>query len=205
MRIGDFVQHKQAKGKDDKEVESIPAQIVGGEKDKWKIVYLDPKKTAPTSTVTDKQLAGEGMFGRTSNDFSGSLGELAGNALMYGVIQAVRSGPTFGNRFMSFVGSDVAYELLLRGMIDDFIPFMRPDSFANKLGVRSSDFKDAMKTIPVVIIQQIVCKVMYRSGLTQHIFKNLLDAFGAYVTSNIVTRNARTYFEEDETKLLYRY
>jgi hypothetical protein len=112
---------------------------------------------------------------------------------------------------MSFVASDAAYELLLRGFLDRLIPFLRPESIAVSTGITSADFIDALKTVPVVIIQQIVCKLAYKQKmLGGHLFKNLIDAYIAYTVSNLATRNISGFMggrkeEKDKSKFLYRY
>ena len=123
------------------------------------------------------------------NGFMYTATELGGNALFYSIIQKIRSNPTFGKRFFSFVGSDATYQLLLRHWVDHFIPFMRPASIQNSLGIRVADIQDSLKAIPVTILQQIACKVFYGSPLTAHLGKNLIDSFAAYTASNVAMRN----------------
>jgi hypothetical protein len=194
IRVGDYVRHGEDKG-----------QIVGGKTGAWKFQPVDPAKEAVT--LEDKAITAEGFGATSSNDMGGTVGELAGNALVYGIIQKIRSNPTFGHRFMSFVGSDAAYQLFLRRFIDNLVPFMRPASIANSVGVTTADLQDALKAIPVVVIQQIVCKVMYKQGLTSHIFKNLIDAFIAYSGSNLLTRNVSAWMvpKDKPSKFVYRY
>jgi hypothetical protein len=194
IRVGDYVRHGKDKG-----------QIVGGKKGAWQFQPADPAKEPVT--LEDKAVTAEGFGAVASNDMGGTVGELAGNALVYGIIQKIRSNPTFGHRFMSFVGSDAAYQLLLRKFVDQWIPFMRPESIANATGVTSADFQDALKTVPVVIIQQIVCKMMYNQGLTSHLFKNLVDGFITYSGSNILTRNVSAWMQPSDkpSKFVYRY
>jgi hypothetical protein len=198
LRLGDYVEVKDEKG-----------QIVGGKKDAWNFQPRDSKKPQITG-VKDADIKSEGFGNRMSGDYGHVFTELLGNAVSYGIIQKIRSNPTFGHRFMSFVASDVAYELLLRGFVDRLVPFLRPDSIAVTTGVTSADFIDALKTIPVVIIQQIVCKFAYRQKMTGHLFKNLIDAYIAYTVSNLATRNVSGFMEgrredKDKSKFLYRY
>jgi hypothetical protein len=197
LRLGDYVEVGKEKG-----------QIVGGKKDSWTFQPRDSKKSQTTG-VKDDAISGEGFGNRMSGDYGHVFTELLGNAVSYGVIQKIRANPTFGHRFMSFVASDVAYELLLRGFVDRLIPFLRPDSIAVTTGITSADFIDALKTIPVVIIQQIVCKIAYKQKITGHLFKNLMDGYIAYTVSNLATRNVSGYMqsgeEKEKSKFLYRY
>jgi hypothetical protein len=198
LRLGDYVQVGDVKG-----------QLVGGKEGAWTFQPSDSKKSQ-TTALADKDIKGEGFGNRMSGDYGHLFTEFLGNAVSYGLIQKIRSSPTFGHRFMSFVASDVAYELLLRGFVDRLIPFLRPDSIAVSIGITYADFIDALKTIPVVIIQQIVCKFAYKQKLTGHVLKNLIDAYVAYTVSNLATRNLSGFMngrneEKDKSKFLYRY
>ena len=221
MRVGDFVRHKvtdtaaAASASGDKKAKpktkERKAQIVGkGSADNtWNIVYLTKEKGekdyVALTDVAEKALVKEGFMARTSASYTNMIGELAGNALFYGIIQKIRSNPTFGKRFMTFCFSDIAYELLGRDLVDSIIPFMRPESFSNVAGVKGSDFVDAFKAIPVVILQQILCKVFYKTSLFGHLFKNLFDAYTSYALSNMATRNVSSYFDDKDSQFMYRY
>ena len=197
-RIGDFVSTTATP--------PVRGQIVGGTAGAWVFQPSDP--AAEQQTLNDSQFKPEGFSGR--NNSPGMLidtaMELGGNALVYGIIQKIRSNPTFGHRFWSFVMADASYELVLRTFMDRLIPFMRPDSISNTLGVTVSDFQDALKAVPVTVVQQIICKLMYKQGFTTHVLKNLLDSFIAYSGSNLLTRNVSAFMGGDNnSKFVYRY
>ena len=198
-RIGDIVLLKAADG-----APAVRGQIVGGEPGAWTFQPLGDGSAAQR-TLADEAFDQEGFLG-PNRLFMTQAGEIGGNALVYAIIQKIRSNPTFGHRFMSFVISDISYQLLLRGFMDRLIPQMRPDSTSYSNGVQMGDVQDALKAIPVTIIQQIVCKILYKQGFTTHIFKNLFDSALAYAGSNVMTRNVSAYFSDDNArKFVYRY
>ncbi len=55
---------------------------------------------------------------------------------------------------------------------------------------QSGDLVDAaVKTVPIVLIQQVICKFMYRHKFGQNIGKHLVDSFAAILLGNAVDRN----------------
>ena len=116
---------------------------------------------------------------------------MAANSIVYSIIQKIRSGPTFGSRFQSFLISDIVYEFVLKYFVDRYIPMFMAPPVERGYGIGISEFQDALKAVPIVLVQQTVQKMMYRQKWTGHFLKNLIDAFVAVALANVTQRNVR--------------
>ena len=56
--------------------------------------------------------------------------------------------------------------------------------------MNQGDFMDGLKAVPIVLIQEIVMKFMYKQKAFSHLLKNSVDAFSAIVVGNIAGRFA---------------
>ena len=116
--------------------------------------------------------------------------EIAYNAVVYSVVQKFQKNGFFGHNTIDFVISDAIYELVGKYFVDSMIPFAMPSSVAMGYGLGVAEFQDGiLKSIPIVLIQQIVQKVMRKSKMTHRFMHNLLDAAAACTMANIAQRN----------------
>ena len=191
IRVGDWVV-----------VDSKKGQIIAGAKDNW---TFQPADGSGTQNAKDADITPEGFMAVASNVWEVPLESWPE---MHSFMLSFKQ-PNFWTQIYVVRAADASYQLVLRSFVDRMIPFLRPDSVALAMGISSADAIDALKAVPVVILQQLICKFMYKqAGLTTHMFKNLLDAFVAYSGSNILTRNVSAYVDSsktDKSKFLYRY
>ena len=187
FRVGDIIQQGDNYG-----------QITGGAKGAWTIkIYNDKGVLGTASTgVPDAELKRGGYQKFMSKSGVGAAMEVAWNSIIYAIIQKVRkSNPTFGPRFYSFVMSDAAYELFLKYFIENAIPFFRPEAVAAAASgwfPTQGDLQDAVKSIPIALLQEVALKMVYRRKLFSHFLKNLIDAFIAITGGNYSGRLVST-------------
>jgi hypothetical protein len=200
FRIGDLIQRGENYG-----------QITGGAKGAWTIkIYNDKGVLGSASTgVADSELKRGGYKKFMSKNGITSVMEVAWNAIIYAIIQKVRkSNPTFGPRFYSFVMSDAAYELFLKYFIENMVPFFRPEAVAaEETGwfPAQGDLQDAVKSIPIALLQELALKMIYRRKLFSHFLKNLIDAFIAITGGNYSGRLFTTSFASITGADVYRW
>ena len=200
FRIGDIIQKGESHG-----------QITGGAKGAWTIkLYNDKGVLGSAETgVADSALKAAGYQKYMSKTGVGSAMEVAWNGIIYAIIQKVRkSNPTFGPRFYSFVMSDAAYELFLKYFIENMVPFFRPEAVAaEETGwfPAQGDLQDAVKSIPIALLQELALKMIYRRKLFSHFLKNLIDAFIAITGGNYSGRLFSTSFASITGADVYRW
>jgi hypothetical protein len=185
--VGTYVIKSADKDKDDRVVYIVTAVE---STDVYTIASMDDSRREESGVAASTlEQASLGEYYKTSG-FVNPVYELAVNATMYAIIQAFRSGPTFGHRSISFLISDAIYELGLKNLMDKLVPFFQAPASPIGMGVGMGEFQDGiLKTIPIVLIQQIVQKVMHKSKFSAHILKNSIDCAIACTGGNLVQRN----------------
>ena len=163
-------------------------QVVAGAKDK-RILYNFANKANVDGEHKDEDLEDAGVQAFMSKNGFGQGLEVAANAIVYSIIQKIRSGPTFGHRFQSFLISDIVYEFVLKYFVDRYVPMFMAAPVERGYGFGVSEFQDALKAVPIVLVQQIVQKMMYRQKWSGHVLKNIIDAFVACALANVAQRN----------------
>jgi len=187
IRVGDYVRLEVSGEPRKGEIESV-----NKDKSQW-TVRLFKKDGSREDTATEyatAELKRAGMMTFASKDGMSQVIEVALNSLVHGTIQKIRSGPTFGDPFMTFVAADLIYEIFGKQLVDQFIPkIFRPDPVAAAGGFfELGDLQDALKAIPIVILQQIVQKLWKRKSMSHRLLKNVLDAYISVALGNVVGR-----------------
>ena len=184
LGVGDYIVRGDARG-----------QIVGGNaKDGFSVAMFDKegKLGAPESGVAATDLKNAGYRAYMSSSGLGPAYEVAINSVVYAVISKMRkSTTTFGPRFMSFMISDAIYEFGGKYFLEQYVPMLRPESLAKADATgwfSQGDFRDGLKAIPIILIQEIVQKFMYRQKAFVHAMKNAVDAYASIVAGNISGR-----------------
>ena len=88
------------------------------------------------------------------------------------------------------------------------IPLFRPEAVATSEGgwfPIAGDLQDAVKTVPVVILQELSLNVLYRRKFFTHFLKNLVDAFIAITGGNYTGRVFTTTFSAIFGPDVYRW
>ena len=185
--LGQYVIKKADESKDDADV----FQITGGEKDAWKITGVDDATSAEESeSLKDDKLVHAG-FGK----YLGAHGmqtaeEIAYNAVVYSVIQKFRKNGFFGHNTIDFMIADAVYELAGKYFIDTMVPFAMPPAVKIDYGIGIGAFQDGIiKSIPIVLIQQLVQKFMRKSKMGHRLMHNFIDAAAACSIANVAQQN----------------
>ena len=200
FRIGDIIQRGENYGK-----------ITGGAKGAWTVKMYDSKGVlgAAETGVADSELKRGGYTKFMSKTGANSAMEVAWNGIIYAIIQKIRkSNHTFGPRFYSFLISEASYELFLKYFVENMIPFFRPEAVAaaeSNWFPAQGDFQDAVKTIPIVLVQELALKMVYRRKFFSHFLKNLIDAFIAIAAGNYGGRLFSTSFASVTGADVYRW
>ena len=108
LRVGDYVRLKVS-GEDRKgEIESV-----NKDKSQWtvRLFKKDGSREDSASEYPTAELTRAGMMTYASKDGLSQIIEVALNSVVHGTIQKIRSGPTFGEPFQTFVAADLIYEL----------------------------------------------------------------------------------------------
>ena len=201
FRPGDFVRYKDG---DETVIAKVVGESSGKDKTKLSVQPLD-KKFKPEGSPQDKAIsdlsrAGVGNYlSRTGGD---QAIEIAVNTAFYSAVQALfRKHKAFGHETMSFLASDALYELLVKYYLTDFVSMLVPTPVASGGGwFEMGDAHDAAaKTIPVVIIQQIVCKFAYRHKFGAGLLRQAVDSFAAISLGNICGRNITRRSDEGKS------
>ena len=157
----------------------------GNDKDGYTVVQ-DGKDTQ--KQAADLTLVREAM------DWSHIALEVTGNALHHGILQKIQKRGWFGPRTRAFAISDVVYETLGKSFFEpwfsDLIGMEAP-RYAEDSFVQAADFKDALKAVPIALIQALVQKVMYKQGLSSNLVRNAVEAYIAIAVANIDVRMIR--------------
>ena len=150
---------------------------------------------------TDLSRAGIGKFmSRTGTD---QATEIAVNTAFYSAIQALfRKHKAFGHETLSFLTADALYELLVKYYVTDMVAMMVPKAAKDGGGwLEVGDAHDAAaKTIPIVVIQQIVCKFAYKHRFGSGLLKQAVDSFAAITLGNVAGRNITRKSEDNKGK-----
>jgi hypothetical protein len=179
--------------------------ITGGTADAWDVTAQTDDATVETGVKDDKlQAASLGQYYKAAGAIN-PLYEIVANALAYTGIQAIRSGPTFGEATMSFVAADAVYELGLKSLLEKSFSFMQAPPAPISMGVGLGELQDGvLKSIPIILVQQVICKLMYKKNYKHRFMKNCIDAIAACTGANIVQRNLQPTLQKtlaDDTKL----
>lgn len=126
------------------------------------------------------------------SDYKHTALEVVSNGLNYAILQKIQ-GKSFlrSPRTHAFVISDAIYELIMKHWAEPYIldmlgmeaPEVAEDAF-----VQSGDFKDALKAIPITLLQQIYSRLFQKKGWTTDLMRNAVEAYIAIVVSNVDTR-----------------
>jgi hypothetical protein len=125
------------------------------------------------------------------------------NTAFYSAIQALfRKHKAFGHETLSFLTADALYELLLKYYVADMISMMVPTAAKDGGGwLEVGDAHDAAaKSIPVVVLQQIVCYFAYRHRFGSGLLKQAVDSFAAITLGNVAGRNITRKSEKNKGK-----
>jgi hypothetical protein len=167
---------------------------VGGEKRKGRVVSgtaTDGYKV--DFGKKDAESKSKAEIEKTRNTMSGGqFKEILLNGAVFGGIQLFRKENIFGERSIDFLVSDALYEFLLKGVVEDMVPMIRPDGILaadDRKFFASSDFKNGIgKAIPVVLTMQLYSMLMRKHKFSNNIGKNILDSIVALTGSNIIDR-----------------
>jgi hypothetical protein len=151
--------------------------------------------------ISELSRAGIGKFmSRTGTD---QATEIAVNTAFYSAIQALfRKHKAFGHETLSFLTADALYELLVKYYVTDMVAMMVPKAAKDGGGwLEVGDAHDAAaKTIPIVVIQQIVCKFAYKHRFGSGLLKQAVDSFAAITLGNVAGRNITRRSEDNKGK-----
>ena len=201
FKVGDFVSYKEGS---ETKIGKVEGAAKGGEKTKLSVTEVD-KEFKVTGSATDrdiKDLSRAGVGNYLSRTGKSQAVEIAVNTATYSAIQALfRKHKAFGHETMSFLASDALYELLVKYYAEDMVSMLVPKAAANGGGwFEMGDAHDAAaKTIPIVIIQQIVCKFAYRHKFGAGLLKQAVDSFAAITLGNLMGRNITRRSDEGKT------
>ena len=122
-------------------------------------------------------------------NYKGTALEVVSNGLNYAILQKIM-GKSFlrSQRTHAFVISDGIYELVGKQYLEPMVLSMlrmEAPTVAKDQFIQSDDFKDALKAIPVVLIQQVFSKLFQKKGWTTDILRNMIEAYVAMVASNV--------------------
>ena len=179
--------------------------ISGGKEGEWDLTSQTDSATVETGVKDDKlQAASLGQYYKTAGYVS-PLYEIATNGLVYTGIQAMRSGPTLGAPTMSFIVADAVYELALKNLLEKSFSFMQAPPAPLGMGFGMGELHDGvLKSIPIILLQQIICKFAYKKCYKHRFMKNCIDAVAACTGANLVQRNLQKTLQKtlaDDTKL----
>ena len=211
FKIGQYVILKADKDKDDVDV----YQISEGKKDAWKLTKADDDAQAQLPTTRkDEDILHSGLGNYLSAHGMQTVEEIAYNGVIYACIQKFRKSSFFGAQTIDFVISDIIYELVGKYFVDSQLGFAMPAPVALGYGIGMGEFQDGLlKTIPIVVIQQIVQKVMHKSKMSHRFMKNLVDCAVACTVANVAQRNLAKPIQsgmaakdkKSGTKKIYRF
>ena len=187
FKVGQYVIKKTDEDKDDADV----FQITSGKADAWKLTKNDDDAQVELSTEQkDDDLLHAGMGKFLAAHGMQTVEEIAYNGIVYSIVQKMRKNGFFGHEVIDFVISDAIYELVGKYYMDTMLGFAMPAPVAIGYGIGMGEFQDGLlKTIPIVIIQQIVQKVMRKSKFSHRLMKNVVDCAAACVIANVAQRN----------------
>ena len=184
---GQYVIKKADEAKDDADV----YQITGGEKDAWEITKTDDDtQTKEGEAAADDTLVHAGIGRYLGAHGMQTAEEIAYNAVVYSVVQKLRKNVFFGHQTVDFIIADAIYELVGKYFVDSMIPFAMPSSVAVGYGIGIGEFQDGiLKSIPIVLIQQLVQKFMRKSKMGHRLMHNFIDAAAACSIANVAQQN----------------
>ena len=73
--------------------------------------------------------------------------------------------------------------------VDEYIPFFMPDAAPLSYAVGIGEFQDALKVIPIVLIQGVIQSMFFKQKFSHRLMKNTIDTVLAIVSINIIQRN----------------
>ena len=133
--------------------------------------------------------------------------EVVSNGLNYAILQKVQ-GKSFlrSPRTHAFVISDAIYELVGKRFAEPYILEMigvEAPSVAEDAFIQAADFQDALKAVPIVLLQQIFSKLFQKKGWTTDIMRNMVEAYISIVASNVDTRLIQKWVSGAEKESRY--
>ena len=187
FRVGDYVKEKT------------------GKKRRGRVVSIEGSNLTVDIGEKENVTAAKTNYEKTRNTMSGKqFKEVLINSLLFGGIQLIRKDGMFGHRSVNFLVSDAAYEFLLKGFIENMVPFVRPDGIPpedKRKFFQTSDFKNGIgKALPVVLLMQLYGMGMHKHKFSANIGKNIIDASLAITVGNVIDRK----FIADKKKV-YNY
>ena len=76
---------------------------------------------------------------------------------------------------MSFVAADAVYELGLKSLLEKSFSFMQAPPAPISMGVGLGELQDGvLKSIPIILVQQIICKLMYKKSYKHRFMRNCI-------------------------------
>jgi hypothetical protein len=165
FKVGQYVIKAADKDKDDADV----FQITEGKKDAWKLTKADDDSQALLPTgQKDKDLLHAGLGKYLGAHGMQTAEEIAYNGVIYACLQKYHKNSFFGAQTIDFIISDVIYELVGKYFVDSQLGFAMPAPVKLAYGIGMGEFQDGLlKTIPIVVIQQIVQKMMRKSKMSR--------------------------------------
>ena len=177
LRVGDYVKEKVG--------DKRSGRITGGDMSGFLVDVGEKDDVTITGTNLEST---RNTFG--SNQFK----EILLNSVLFASIQGVRKSDTFmGNRSVNFLISDAIYELFLKGIAENSIPMLRPDSLVeadarDKFFASADVMNGVAKAIPIVLVMQGYGMAVHKHKFSESIGKNILDAALACSASNVIDR-----------------
>jgi hypothetical protein len=162
-------------------------RIEGGKGDAWEVKLSNDL----TQTFKNAQLSEPDIQKNMSDGGMDNVLEVGYNAVAYAIVQKIRKSPAFGSRFQSFVISDAVYELIGKFYLEPYVPFIRPDEIKDNEAsdmFQAGDFRDALKALPIVALQAVVQKMMYKKALGTDMIRNAVDGYISIALANAAGR-----------------
>ena len=200
FRVGQYVNHNVTKSGGDPELQL--SRLSGGKDDAWEVQPVDKKFKDTGSVLTgvkDADLKAAGLRKFASRTGGDQIVEVLTNSAIYSAGQALfRKGRVFGHETMSFATADFIYEFIAKYYVESMFPDILPDVVPEKeqSWFASGDLQDALKALPIVVIQQIICRIAYRHKFGHKLLHQLIDAFGSISVANFAGRNASAQRQE---------
>ncbi len=164
------------------------AEILGDDVSGYKVRLDGEEQIIPAKDID--RVAGP--ISVVMDDLSHNVLEVLSNSVNFAIIQKVRGRPFFkSGRLMSFAVSDAAYETLAKAYIEPYLMGfikMSVARIADDRFIQAGDFQDALKAVPVAILQGIYGKMFQRKGWTSDFMRNMVEGYIAMVLANIDTR-----------------
>ena len=199
FKVGDYVSWTSKS--DNKPKEGYVTATPPGSDVTVQPVDKDSKDAGSTQNIAKTDLSRSGVAKFISRTGTDQATEIAINTAFYSCLQALlRKHKAFGHETLSFLAADALYELLVKYYVTDMVAMMVP-SAAKDGGtwIEIGDAHDAVgKTIPIVLIQQLVCKFAYKHRFGSGLLKQAVDCFGAITLGNVAGRNITRKSEKNK-------